>query len=197
VLAEVQRDYDLGQKARITSTPTVVITYKLRQQPWSEWTSYPSSKATWMTFSRSKILPVAVVALRIVLGAIFIYAGYIKLRDPWQLFAASIMSYEIVPVSVAEIIAKAFPWFEIVVGVALLIGWRLLPPAAVTTALLLAFFNFMLWRAFLQGKEIDCGCFGPGEALTWKTLVRDGSMLAGALLVAWWALLGRRRKSLA
>lgn len=135
------------------------------------------------------------VVLRIVLGAIFIYAGYIKLRDPWQLFAASIASYEIMPIWMAEIVAKAFPWFEVAVGVALLIGWRLLPPAAIATALLLAFFNFMLWRAFLQGKEIDCGCFGPGETLTWKTLVRDGSMLAGALLVAWWTLLGRRRKS--
>ena len=65
-------------------------------------------------------------------------------------------------------------------------------PHSLPTALLLAFFNFMLWRAFLQGKEIDCGCFGPGEALTWKTLLRDGSMLAGALLVAWWTLWGRR-----
>jgi protein-disulfide isomerase len=45
VLAEVQRDYDLGQKARINSTPTVVITYKLRQQPWSEWSSYPLFKS--------------------------------------------------------------------------------------------------------------------------------------------------------
>jgi uncharacterized membrane protein YphA (DoxX/SURF4 family) len=150
-----------------------------------------------MTFSRSKILPAAVVALRVALGAIFVYAGYVKLRDPWQLFAASIASYEIVPISMAEVLAKAFPWFEVAVGVALLIGWRLLPPASVCLTLMLVFFNVMLWRAFLTGKEIDCGCFGPGEALTWKTLVRDGSMLAGALLVTWWAIVGRRRKSLA
>jgi protein-disulfide isomerase len=45
VLAEVQRDYELGQKARVNSTPTVVITYKLRQQPWSEWSSYPLFKS--------------------------------------------------------------------------------------------------------------------------------------------------------
>jgi putative oxidoreductase len=150
-----------------------------------------------MTFSRSKILPMVVAALRIVLGGIFIYAGYIKLRDPWQLFAASIASYEIVPMWLGEIVAKAFPWFELAMGVGLLIGRRLLPTAAVATALMLAFFNVMLWRAFLQGKEIDCGCFGPGEALTWKTLVRDGGMLAGALLVAWWSVMGRRRKQLA
>lgn len=146
-----------------------------------------------MTSSRNRILGIAVLLVRVILGGIFVYAGYVKLRDPWQLFAASIASYELVPMWMGEIIAKWFPWFEIAIGVGLIIGRRLLPPSAVFTALLLIFFNVMLWRAFLQGKEIDCGCFGPGEALTWKTLVRDGSMLAGALLVTWWAFVSRRR----
>jgi len=43
-----------------------------------------------MAFSRSKILPIAVVVLRVLLGGIFIYAGYVKLVEPWQLFAAGI-----------------------------------------------------------------------------------------------------------
>jgi uncharacterized membrane protein YphA (DoxX/SURF4 family) len=151
-----------------------------------------------MTFSRSSILPILVGVLRVVLAGIFIFAGYVKLRDPWQLFAASIASYEIFPMWLAEIAAKTMPWFEIAVGAGLLIGRRLLPVAAIATTLLLIMFNALVWHAFLQGKEIDCGCFGPGEALTWKTLVRDGSMLAGAILVGWWALMGRRaRKSLA
>jgi uncharacterized membrane protein YphA (DoxX/SURF4 family) len=146
-----------------------------------------------MTLSKSRVLDIAVLVLRVILAGVFLYAGYVKLRDPWQLFAASIASYEIVPMKVGEIIAKTFPWFEVALGAGLLIGRRLLPPAAVLTALVLVFFNVMLWRAFLQGKEIDCGCFGPGEALTWKTLVRDGSMLAGALMVTWWAFAARRR----
>jgi uncharacterized membrane protein YphA (DoxX/SURF4 family) len=146
-----------------------------------------------MTPSKSRVLGVVVLVLRLILAGVFLYAGYVKLRDPWQLFAASIASYEIVPMKVGEIIAKSFPWFEIALGAGLLVGRRLLPPAAVLTALVLTFFNVMLWRAFLQGKEIDCGCFGPGEALTWKTLVRDGSMLAGALMVTWWAFVARRR----
>src|SRR5262245_9071898 len=140
-----------------------------------------------MTFSRSKVLPVLVVLLRVILGGIFIYAGYLKLRDPWQLFAASIASYELVPMWMAEIVAKTLPWFEVAVGAGMIVGWRLLPAASSGTALLLVVFNGLVWNAFLRGKEIDCGCFGPGEALTWKTLVRDGAMLAGALLVAWWA----------
>ena len=144
-----------------------------------------------MISSKSRALGIAVLLLRVILAGVFIYAGYVKLRDPWQLFAASIASYELVPMWLGEYIAKAFPWFEIALGAGLLIGRRLLPPSSVLTALMLLFFNVMLWRAFLQGKQIDCGCFGPGEALTWKTLVRDVSMLAGALLVTWWALTKR------
>jgi putative oxidoreductase len=147
-----------------------------------------------MNFSRSRLLPIAVVLLRLILGGIFLYAGYLKLRDPWQLFASSIVSYELVPMWMAELTAKYLPWFEVAAGAGMLIGWRLLPPASIGTALLLVMFNALIWRAFLQGKEIDCGCFGPGEALTWKTLVRDGAMLAGALLVVWWAIVGQRRQ---
>src|SRR5690349_21406475 len=103
-----------------------------------------SSRATWMTFSRSRALSIAVVVLRVLLAGVFIYAGYIKLRDPWQLFAASIASYEIVPMWIGEILAKSFPWFEIAIGIGLLIGKRLLPAASVATTLLLIFFNVML-----------------------------------------------------
>ena len=37
----------------------------------------------------------AVIVLRVVLGGIFIYAGYVKLAEPWQLFAAGIADYEV------------------------------------------------------------------------------------------------------
>src|SRR5262245_43941654 len=103
-----------------------------------------------MTCSNCRILGIAVLVLRLLLAGIFIYAGYVKLRDPWQLSAASIASYELVPMWMGEIIAKWFPWFEIALGAGLLIGWRLLPPASVLTALVLIFFNVMLWRAFLK-----------------------------------------------
>jgi protein-disulfide isomerase len=40
VLAEVQRDVDRGQAAQVNETPTLMITYKLRQQPWAKWGDY-------------------------------------------------------------------------------------------------------------------------------------------------------------
>ena len=36
VLADVQRDVDRGKQIPITQTPTLMVTYKLRQQPWTQ-----------------------------------------------------------------------------------------------------------------------------------------------------------------
>jgi len=40
VLAEVQRDVDRAMKASVSQTPTVMVTYKLKQQPWAQWADY-------------------------------------------------------------------------------------------------------------------------------------------------------------
>jgi protein-disulfide isomerase len=40
VLADVQRDVDRGTQSRLSQTPTLMITYKLRQQPWTQFTDY-------------------------------------------------------------------------------------------------------------------------------------------------------------
>jgi methylamine utilization protein MauE len=38
--------------------------------------------------------------------------------------------------------------------------------------------------SYARGLAIDCGCFGPGEALGPKTLLRDASLLALAIALA-------------
>jgi protein-disulfide isomerase len=40
VLAEVQRDVDMGQKMQINQTPTIIVTYKGKSQPWSFFDDY-------------------------------------------------------------------------------------------------------------------------------------------------------------
>jgi hypothetical protein len=40
VVADVQRDVERGMKAALSQTPTVVVTYKLRQQPWTNFMDY-------------------------------------------------------------------------------------------------------------------------------------------------------------
>src|ERR1019366_8151128 len=58
---------------------------------------------------QSKPLRWTLVALRVILGAVFIYGGYVKLRDPWPLFAMGIDSYHLVPFRFVEPLARTLP----------------------------------------------------------------------------------------
>ena len=145
-----------------------------------------------MPFSRNRTLEIAAVVLRVVMGGIFIYAGYVKLAEPWQLFAAGIADYEVVPMWAAKFLAHTLPWFEVLIGLLLIAGRWLRTSTVSITLLLVVFFSLMV-RAFVGGKEINCGCFGPNELISWKTLVRDGSLLAVSLFLTATAFRNRRK----
>ena len=138
----------------------------------------------------SKLFRLLLLALRVVLGAIFIYAAWLKLRDPWQLFAMSIDAYRILPLGAVELAAHVIPWLELAVGLLLISGFWLRISGTLVSLLLLTFFGLMV-RAYAKGMAIDCGCFGPGEAISWKTLLRDGTLVAAALLVTTMAFVNR------
>lgn len=131
---------------------------------------------------------------RIVLGAVFVYAAYVKLRDPWQLFAMSINSYDVLPLAMAEAAAHVIPWVELALGLMVIAGIWLRITGIILSLVLLTFFTLMV-RAYAKGMQINCGCFGPGEAISWKTLLRDGSMAAAAIAMTWLAFLQRRKTS--
>jgi len=154
-----------------------------------------------MTSSPGKVRRGILLVLRIVLGAVFVYAAWVKLfgphlwplhLEPWELFALAISSYDILPLKMLELVARTLPWIELLVGLMLLAGRGLRISSTVISLLLLVFFSLMV-KAFAQGKEISCGCFGPGELISAWTLLRDGSMLAGALVLTWMAFQRRRQ----
>ena len=134
---------------------------------------------------------VVTVVLRIALGAIFIYSAWSKLKDPWSLFAMAVDSYQVLPLWGVEWVARTLPWLELLIGLLLIVGRWMRGATVVTSALLLVFFGLMV-RAHLKGMEINCGCFGPGEALSWRTLLRDGALVSGSLLLTAVTLLKNR-----
>ena len=145
-----------------------------------------------MDFYQNKPLRQILLAIRVVLGAVFVYGGYVKLRAPWALFGMAIDSYHLVPLRYIEPLARTIPWFEVALGLLLIFGW-LLRISATAVSLTLAIFFAAMLHAFLNHQEINCGCFGPGEPISKWTLLRDGSMLAGSLFLTWMALRGPRR----
>ena len=94
----------------------------------------------------------------------------------------AIDSYQLLPLRAVELVAKTLPWVELLIGILLVAGRWMRVSAMGASLLLLVFFGLMI-RAYAKGMEINCGCFGPGEAISWITLLRDGSMLAGSLLL--------------
>jgi uncharacterized membrane protein YphA (DoxX/SURF4 family) len=122
------------------------------------------------------------VALRLILGVIFIYAAWTKLRQPWLMFALSIDAYRLLPEWAVFAIARTLPWTELVLGLLLVLGVFLRFAAPVTAILLAGFYAGMIY-AYTSGLGIDCGCFGAGEAVSPRTLLRDGLMLAAAFVL--------------
>jgi putative oxidoreductase len=133
---------------------------------------------------------------RLFLAVVFLYAAYTKMpwKQPAALFALTIDSYQILAPWAVMLVAKFLPWFELAIGFFLLVGWPLRPVTVVGTLLLAGFFSLMV-HTYARGLEINCGCFGPGEHLGPKTLVRDGLLLALSLAITIHAFLRHRRSS--
>lgn len=128
---------------------------------------------------------------RLVLAAVFLWAAYTKLRDPWMVFAMEIDAMQIAPGAMVEPVARTLPWFELLLGVLLVVGIQMRYVATVATVILGSFFGMLLFL-YLKGFQGDCGCFGPGERLGPKTLARDGLLVGLSIWVTWEAF--RRSK---
>ncbi len=137
---------------------------------------------------------------RLAMGGILLYAAYSKLwplttvKQNLLFFAMQVDSYQLLPSWAVMFVAKTLPWFELVLGAGLLIGWPLRLVSSAASALLLGFF-IVIVRSYAMGLQINCGCFGPSEKLDYWAIIRDGSMLALSLAVTIGAFLRHRRPS--
>ena len=111
--------------------------------------------------------------LRLLLGAIFLLAGTLKLQQPVQSILA-IGAYDLLAPGPALATALLLPGLEIAVGAALLSGALVRGASALAAGLSLCFV-LVVGSAWLRDLDVSCGCFGP-----WSGLEQAG---AGALLV--------------
>ena len=103
------------------------------------------------------------IAGRLIVAVIFLYAGYVKVRQPWLQFAISIDSFKAVPETWLEPLARLLPWCEIALGISLLPGILSRYFALIATLLLTLFLSVGI-RAYAKGLQVDCGCFGAGNS---------------------------------
>ena len=140
---------------------------------------------------------------RLLLGGIFIYAGYAKIflpimhpRPPMGValafFALQVGSYQILPPWGVNFVAHTLPFAEIALGLLLIVGWHLRIWAALSTLLMLGFFAAVV-RSYAAGMQINCGCFATPEPLTIATVIRDGALAALAVAMTVFAFIEARK----
>ena len=125
--------------------------------------------------------PIVLVVLRWAVAGIFIYAGVEKILSP-QNFADSIASFQLVPKALIHLVALGLPPFEVIMGVAVVVGIYRRPALLGINALTVVFI-VALASAIVRGIPVDCGCFGskePSTAQAWVALLRDIPILAAA-----------------
>lgn len=130
------------------------------------------------------------LALRLSLGAVFLYSSIDKIAHP-EAFAQIVHRYQLLPDALINLCALILPWLELLLAACLISGvW--LPGAVLwANALLWLFFAALLFN-HLRGLDIHCGCFSTsvqaGEAPIFWYLLRDGLFLlaSGYLLTHLW-----------
>ncbi|MBW1956750.1 MAG: DoxX family membrane protein [Deltaproteobacteria bacterium] len=124
-------------------------------------------------------------ALRIFLGAVFLYASYDKILHP-ETFAQAVYNYQILPDAAVNFVSLVLPWLELLLGLCLVFNFWL-PGAVLTGTVLLAIFMGALVFNQIRGLDIHCGCFSTsteeGPADVW-TVARDLAFFLIAVYLA-------------
>ncbi len=125
---------------------------------------------------------------RCLLALVFLYAGGVKLPDPYA-FSQVIGGYGLLPPALLMPTAVGLPLLEVLAAMALLVDVR--GSLGLLTGLTLLFMAVLAYGIHL-GLDIDCGCYGPEdpEAEAYhgleQALLRDAGLLAVCAYCYWW-----------
>jgi putative oxidoreductase len=103
-----------------------------------------------------------ILLLRILVAAVFLYAGVIKASASTQ-FALTLIPFTIIPIVWLPTIAWLLPILEILAGLLLLIGPTQRVGAGLVVLLCVGFFVVIGW-ALGNGIIVSCSCFGRDES---------------------------------
>ncbi|MBK6264568.1 DoxX family protein [Marivirga sp. S37H4] len=132
---------------------------------------------------------------RYLVGGLFIFSGLIKINDPvgtaikleeyFAVFAGDIAPFFSIFEPYALVIGIFLNVLEVVLGIALIIKWRV-KFTITLLSILIVFFTFLTFYSAYFNKVTDCGCFGDAIKLTpWESFTKDVILLVliGFLLI--------------
>ncbi len=140
------------------------------------------------------ILDYVWLLVRLVLGAHFVWMGWVKVLEPVG-FLKLVRQYEMINhPGLLNFVAAALPWFEVFCGLLLLLGVARRGTSLLLLLMLLPFTAVVLRRALeiaaakglpFCAVSFDCGC-GAGEVFICHKLLENTLLIAAstALLLA-------------
>lgn len=131
--------------------------------------------------------------IRALVGGLFIFSGLIKVNDPvgtaikleeyFDVFSRDIASFFEMFKSIGLPIAVFLVVIEVVLGIMILVGWKI-KPAVYLLLIMILFFTFLTFYSAYFDKVTDCGCFGDAIKLTpWESFYKDIFLLILILIL--------------
>ena len=131
--------------------------------------------------------------LRYLVGSIFIFSGLIKINDPvgtqikleeyFGVFSSDFTSLFELLVPFALLISIVLCTLEIIIGIALLINYKMKIVLKLLLSLIV-FFTFLTFYSAYFNKVTDCGCFGDAIKLTpWESFYKDIILLVFSISI--------------
>ena len=131
--------------------------------------------------------------LRYLVGSIFIFSGLIKINDPvgtqikleeyFGVFSSDFTSLFELLVPFALLISIVLCTLEIIIGIALLMNYKMRIVLKLLLSLIV-FFTFLTFYSAYFNKVTDCGCFGDAIKLTpWESFYKDIILLVFSISI--------------
>ena len=110
-------------------------------------------------------------------GLTFAVASVVKLYDRGAAISA-VERFQLLPTGVARIVGYLLPWVELLLACSLVLGVASRTAAMVAIALL-AVFSIAQAVVLIQGRRVECGCFGShsSEPVQWRDVLRNVFLL--------------------
>lgn len=132
---------------------------------------------------------------RFFVGGLFIFSGLIKVNDPagtaiklteyFEVFSSDFGSFFLIFVPAAMFLSVFLSVLEVVLGVALLVNYRIKWTSWILL-LMIIFFTFLTFYSAYFNKVTDCGCFGDAIKLTpWESFTKDIILLVFIGFIFW------------
>ena len=121
--------------------------------------------------------------LGIAIGALFIWSGVGKIKDPVS-FAEAIRNYRIVGDPFAVVLALLITWVELFAGIGVMWEkWR--AGSAAILAVSVLGFTAAIASAWIRGLDITCGCFAGEEMINYPVKIAQnlGLIVVSLLLL--------------